>query len=163
MEQLITLTLKQFNLKWTCNVQTLQENVSTRTLGNCQCPSFDSCAWNLLLGSAVPAAQFCLITSEEKGFICFSPVLLAKYVSKLFLLSRGSRYPFFCCCTSDDFAGSFLLFFRQYLWWHYGEQHPPGNWKKSKKYSKILCSSTELAGSQLASSSVDAVPIKYSE
>lgn len=44
--------------------------------------------------SILPAAQFCLITSEGMCFICFSPVFLITCCTELYLLSDGSYYPF---------------------------------------------------------------------
>lgn len=92
-ESLIMATLKQLNLKWTCSAQILWEDASTQALGNSRRSSFDSCAWQSHC-LALPAAQFCLITSEEMCFICFSPVFLPTCFRELFLLSGGHYYPF---------------------------------------------------------------------
>lgn len=94
----------------------------------------------------LPAAQVCLIPSEEMCFICFSPGFLITCFRELFLLSGGSYHPF----PVVYMIVLLVPFF-------FSSENTTGDIcenniyqkteKKSNKHSKILYSSTELVGS----------------
>lgn len=131
-------TWKQLNLKWTA---VCRYRGRMQALGNSRHSSFDSCAWNPCCPT-LPAAQFCLITSEGMCFICFSPVFLITCFRELYLLSGGSYYPFpivYIIILLFPFLFSSDNTMRNSIY--------QKTEKNSNKCNKILYSSTELVGS----------------